>query len=346
MNKKLTAPEINTFLSQTALLVQAGITPFSAMEILLSDTRSTDGRALIEEIIATCKEGEPFYEALRRTEAFPDYCIHLIKLGEQSGNLDDCLSSLAAYYEKEENIKESIKSAITYPLVMIVMMFLVIFVLMTKVLPIFNQVFSELGNEMTGIAGSLLHLGEALNRYSGVGVFILVVLFILVYGSLNIPVMKEKALFLLAHFPATKGFMQKFACQRFASGMAMTLRSGIDTFASLDMVKELVGNEEMEKKIAKCKEDLKKGDNLSDALVNSGIFNNMHSRMVNVGYRSGNIDVVLRKIADQYEKETDQKLQSIISVLEPTLVIILSVIVGLILLSVILPLMGIMSSIG
>ena len=346
MNKKLTAPEITTFLSQTALLIQAGITPFSAMEILLSDTKAQEGRELIEQIIATCKEGEPFYEALHRTDAFPEYCINLIKLGEQSGNLDDCLTSLADYYEKEENIRESIKSAITYPLIMIIMMFLVIFVLMTKVLPIFNQVFAELGSEMTGIAGSLLKLGEALNRYSGIGVFILVVLFILVYGSLNIPAMKEKALQLLAHFPATKGFMQKFACQRFASGMAMTLSSGIDTFASLDMVAELVGNTDMEKKIRQCKEDLKKGDNLSDALVNSGIFNNLHSRMVTVGYKSGNIDSVLRKIADQYQKETDKKLQSIISVLEPTLVIILSVIVGLILLSVILPLMGIMSSIG
>lgn len=346
MNKKLTGPELSTFLSQTALLVQAGITPFSAMEILLSDTKSVEGKELIEDIIATCKEGEPFFEALKQTNAFPDYSIHLIKLGEQSGNLDESLSSLAAYYEKEENIKESIRSAISYPLVMIIMMFLVIFVLMTKVLPIFSQVFSELGNEMTGIAGSLLHLGEALNRYSGIGVFVLVALLILVYGSLNIPVMKEKALLLLTHFPATKGFMEKFACQRFAGGMAMTLKSGIDTFASLDMVKELVGNAEMEKKIVKCKEDLKKGDNLSDALVSSGIFNNMHSRMVTVGYRTGNIDVVLQKIADQYEKETDKKLQSIISVLEPTLVIILSVIVGFILLSVILPLMGIMSTIG
>ncbi len=346
MNKKLTAPEITTFLSQTALLIQAGITPFSAMEILLSDTKAKEGRELIEQIIATCKEGEPFYEALHRTRVFPDYCINLIKLGEQSGNLDTCLTSLAAYYEKEENIRESIKSAITYPLIMIIMMFLVIFVLMTKVLPIFNQVFAELGSEMTGIAGSLLKLGEALNRYSGIGVFILVVLFILVYGSLNIPFMKEKAVQLLVWFPLTKSFMQKFACQRFANGMAMTLSSGIDTFASLDMVSQLVGNKDMVQKIAQCKEDLKKGENLSDALVNTGIFNNLHSRMVTVGYKSGNIDVVLRKIADNYEKETDKKLQSIISVLEPTLVIILSVIVGLILLSVILPLMGIMSSIG
>ena len=128
--------------------------------------------------------------------------------------------------------------------------------------------------------------------------------------------------------------------------MAMTLASGIDTHTSLDMVAELVDQPVMREKIMKCKEDIRGGANLSEALVGTGIFNNVHSRMVTVGFKSGNIDVVLRKIADSYEKETDRKLQNIISVLEPTLVIILSVIVGFILLSVILPLTGIMSSIG
>ena len=102
----------------------------------------------------------------------------------------------------------------------------------------------------------------------------------------------------------------------------------------------------MQKKIEACKESLQQGSDFPEALASSAIFNNLHSQMVAVGFKSGNIDSVLRKIADSYEKETDRRIQSIISVLEPTLVIILSVIVGLILLSVILPLMGIMASIG
>ena len=102
----------------------------------------------------------------------------------------------------------------------------------------------------------------------------------------------------------------------------------------------------MEEKIAVCKKRLKDGDNLSEALVKSSIFSNLYSRMVAVGFKAGSIDTVMGKISENYEKETDKKLQSMISVLEPTLVIILSFIVGLILLSVILPLMGIMSTIG
>ena len=102
----------------------------------------------------------------------------------------------------------------------------------------------------------------------------------------------------------------------------------------------------MEENIKNCKEKIKEGDNLSEALISSGIFSNLYSRMITVGFRSGKIDIVMEKIANACEKETDQKMETIISILEPTLVIILSIIVGMILLSVILPLMGIMSSIG
>lgn len=102
----------------------------------------------------------------------------------------------------------------------------------------------------------------------------------------------------------------------------------------------------MRQKIAACKKYIEDGDNLSEALTKASIFSNLYSRMVAVGFRTGSIDLVMTKISENYEKETDKKLQSIIAILEPTLVIILSLIVGLILLSVILPLMGIMSSIG
>ena len=147
-------------------------------------------------------------------------------------------------------------------------------------------------------------------------------------------------------FPLTRGFYESVACERFAGGLALTLGSGMDTYASLDMVAQLVDNKKMQQKILICKNALQAGSNLAEALSQSGIFNNLYSQMIAVGFRSGNVDSVLQKIADRYQERTDHKLQSIISVLEPTLVIILSLIVGLILLSVILPLMGIMTSIG
>ena len=344
--KLLSNAEIASFCSQTAMLFQAGIAPEESMNILLKDSNATGGREIISKILEVCRQGESFHNALAATGLFPDYVLNMIALGEESGNLDDCMQSLAAYYEKEEAISDNIKSAITYPFIMIAMMLVVIFVLISRVLPIFNQVFVELGSEMTGFAGTLLKLGNSINRYSLVLIMILILLAILYLAATRTKFGQKKTSRFLTVFPLTKRFYESIACQRFASGMAMAMSSGMDTFASLDMVSLLVENEKMREKIAGCKKAIQEGENLADALTNADIFSSLHSRMVAVGFRSGNIDTVMHKIADNYEKETDRRIQSILSILEPTLVIILSLIVGMILLSVILPLMGIMASIG
>ena len=344
--RTLTQAEITTFCSQTAMLLQAGITPAESMGILQSDMKNDQGREILQGIWDVCKKGTSFHEALESVGVFPDYCLRLIALGEESGNLDSCLQSRATYYDKEDTIRKNIKQAVSYPLIMIVMMFVVIYVLMSRVLPIFSQVFAELGSDMGGLASSLMNLGNNLSRYSGVLLGIICLFLALYFAFTRIPGLKRLNTRFLNWFPPTRGFFEKYACQRFASGLAMTFSSGIDTYSSLEMVAELVGNPRMHDRILAWKERLRQGDNLSEALVESRIFSNVHSRMVAIGFRSGNIDTVMQNIADSYEKETDERMQSIISVLEPTLVIILSVIVGLILLSVILPLMGIMSSIG
>ena len=344
--KKLNNNEIASFCHQTALLFQAGFTPVDSISILQNDIKSASGKALLNEILDICRKGEPFHEALAATNVFPEYVLHTLALAEEAGNLDSCMLDLAAYYEKEESISESIKNAVTYPFIMIMMMVAVIFVLISRVMPIFNQVFIELGSEMTGFAASLLSLGENLNRYSIVLVAIIGILFLLYFLITRTAWGKRTAKSFFTVFPLTKGFYESIACERFANGMALTLHSGMDTFTGLDMVSDLVGNKVMQKKIEACKQAIKDGSTLAEALTGAGIFNHMYSQMVTVGFRSGNIDTVLAKIAEHYEKATDKKIQNIISILEPTLVIILSVIVGLILLSVILPLMGIMASIG
>ena len=345
-NKPLSNEEIASFCGQTAMLFQAAIPPVESMHILLSDTKSSPGRALIQKILDVCQTGEPFWKALENTGVFPVYVIKTLALGEESGNLDVCMLRLAAYYEKEDSVADSIKSAITYPLLMIVMMAVVIFILISRVMPIFEQVYVELGSELTGFSASLLRLGNNLNRYSVVFLALAVLLLLCYFVLTKTRGGKNFLLRFLTVFPLTRSFYESVACERFANGMAIALSSGMDTFASLDMISALVGSRSMQNKISQCKEAILKGDNFSEALVSSGIFNNLYSQMIGIGFRSGNIDTVLYKIAEDCEKETDRKIQSIISVLEPTLVIILSLIVGMILLSVILPLMGIMTSIG
>lgn len=342
----LSNKEIATFCSQVSLIFNAGITPAEGMTILLSDTANNEGREIIKEIQAHCARGESFHASIAASGVFPDYVVNMITIGEESGNLDDVLVSLTDYYEREQQISESIKSAVSYPILMICMMALVIVILLTRVLPIFNQVFSQLGTEMKGISKSLMHLGSSIQKYSVLIVVILCVMVAIFLFFTKTKIGKRYMSAFLNVFPLTRGFYDKIAAGRFASGMALMLSSGMDTYSSLDMVSVLVNNKRMEERIRNCKKEIESGKNFSEAVASSGIFSHLYAKMVSIGFKAGSIDLVMKKIADNYEKETDSKLRSIISMLEPTLVIILSVIVGMILLSVILPLMGIMSSIG
>lgn len=344
--KLLTNVEISSFCRQMSLIIQAGITPAEGIDILIQDTVSKEGRELLQSIGDACQRGEYLHQALAATGVFPDYVVTLIALGEESGSLDSVLLSLALYYEREQNISESIRSAVTYPLIMIVMMFLVILVLVLKVLPIFKQVFIQLGTEMSPLSRSLLDIGNSLSRYSILFTALLFVFIGICIFFYKTPGGRKKMQHFLSQFPLTKGFYDKVASGRFASGMYLAFTSGMDTYQSLDMISQIVENEEMSHKIEICKKEMEEHSNLPEALAKAEIFSSLYSRMVSVGFRSGSIDVVMKQISRNYEEETDKQLARIISVIEPTLVILLSLIVGIILLSVLLPLMGIMSSIG
>lgn len=126
-------------------------------------------------------------------------------------------------------------------------------------MPIFEQVYIELGSEMTGFAASLLRLGNHLNRYSFIFVSILCILLLLYLFATRTQTGKRVTARFLNWFPLTRRFYESVACERFASGMALTLSSGMDTYSSLDMVAALVGNEKMKQKILSCKEAINAG---------------------------------------------------------------------------------------
>ena len=342
----LSNEELASFFRQNALLFSSGIKPVEGMQILINDCKDENGKALLEQIRFYCKNGEHFNQALKQTGVFPDYVIHMIALGEESGNVDTCMNALADFYEKEQSVSDNLRSALTYPIIMISMMLLIIIVLISRVMPVFEQVFIELGSEMTGFAGSMLNIGKTLNKYTLIIIAVLAVLMIIYFIANHTSFGQRITKKNLIDFPLTRDFYECVACQRFASALAIALSSGMETYGSLDMARKMVEHPRMEKKIDNCVESLRAGANFSESLVNAKIFNELYSQMVSVGFTSGNPDIVLARIAESYDKKSTKKIQTLLSVLEPSLVIALSLIVGMILLSVILPLMGIMSSIG
>ncbi len=136
------------------------------------------------------------------------------------------------------------------------------------------------------------------------------------------------------------------AVSKFAAGMSLTLGSGLNAIESLQMAEQLISHPVIKQRIQTCQNSMNDGIDFSEALSESGIFSGIYSKMASIGYKTGALDILMEKISIQYEDEINQRMNRLISILEPTLVAVLSVIVGLILLSVMLPLLGIMTNIG
>lgn len=342
----LTNGEIAAFCAQIAMIMKSGISVSEGVGIMAEDMKNPQGREIMRGLQERVELGEPLNAAMRSVGVFPGYVVNMTEIGETAGRLDEVMDSLYAYYEREEAVAKSIRSAVTYPLIMIVMMVLVIVVLIVKVMPVFNQVFLQLGSELTGFSRGVMNLGTAIGQYAYVIIGVIaaiIVIYLIMRGT-------EGGRKTLQHwnasFFATKKLSAKIASGRFASAMSLMLASGLDTDQSLDMAGRLVDNDAVRQRIAACKGYIAEGSNFSEALVRADVFSGVYARMVNVGFKTGSVDTVMRKLADRYEEEVDASVGNVISVLEPTLVAILSIIVGMILLSVMLPLMGIMSSIG
>lgn len=338
--------EVASFCNQLSLLLPAGITPFESIHLMGKDTETSDGKELLNQIEENLKEGISFSEALDKTKVFPDYVISMIDLGEESGNLDIITKKLAEYYEQQCNISESIKNAVSYPIIMVCLMLMILVVLLTKILPIFDQVFEQLGSELTGVSQKLMTLGYGIQSISG---FLIIFFIIIALAALFFKFNHKGNRWLMHQLQTsnlTKNFFLCIAYSRFAGALSLITAGGIDIYKGINLAEKILGNEIMEQKVTKCKESLKKGDYLYEAIRDSEIFQAQHQRMLQIGFRSGNTDIVFDKISKFYEEYSLTRIQKILGAVEPTLVIVFSLLVGLILMSVIMPLIGIMSSIG
>ena len=217
-------------------------------------------------------------------------------------------------------------------------MLVVILVMTAKVLPVFSQIYTELGSELTGTAALLMKISNMINHYMAYIILIIILLVVLCIVFFNTNSGKKYIL--------GQKIPMSIAASRFANCMFLALSSGLDTDKGLDLADELVSNPHMSNKISTCRDDISHGSFFSSALLRSGIFSKMYSSWIAIGNKTGSMDEIMNHICKAYEEETDNRLTHFISVLEPALIIILCLFIGLILVSFLLPLLGIISSIG
>ncbi len=337
-----TAQELSVFCSQLALVLHAGMFLPDGVAAM---AKESDDPVLTQLSIAVQSAGK-LAAAMKDTGMFPDYLVNMVSLGEAAGKLEPVMQSLSLYYEREHAVKNQIKSAVFYPMILVGIMIVVIAVLLIKVLPVFADVFADLGGAAGAVSPDISSFGT-IAGYIALGVAAIMLAFC-VWLSIQLRSASGYAAIMktFARLGLTRKLAAKVATGRFAFALSMLLESGYDIDGALETLPGIVDNLRVGAQILACREAIAQGASFSRAVEESGLFSGMYAHILGVGFRAGALDSVTGKIAEIYEDEIDRSISRIVSVIEPTLVAILCIVIGAILLSVMLPLMDIMTSIG
>ena len=343
---KLTQIEIADLCRRLAMLVHAGIGLADGI-FLLTQEEKDRLRNLLQSLGTQMDAGASLSDAMEKSGAFPACVTGMVAMGERSGSMEEVLSALAQFYEQRSRSSRRIKSALAYPAVLLALMLVVLGVLLMKVLPVFDDVYTALGSRLTGVAAGLLQAGRWLKAALPVLFVLLTVVVVaaLVYACWETARNKIHA-WAAARF-GDRGVFARFNNANFARALAMGLSSALPLEEAVELSGKLL--EDIPGAARRCRDcaaRLRSGESLMDAMGSTAFLPPAESRMLAVGLRQGSGDRVMADIADRLMEQAEETLENAVAKVEPAMVLLASLLVGVILLSVMLPLMNIMAVIG
>lgn len=338
--------DISALCRELALLLHAGAGVGDGLSMLAAEEPRRDRRAMLLGLADALDCGMPLSEALAETRRYPAYVTGLVAVGERTGKLEDALSALAVYYDHRDRTEDRVRRSLTYPLLLLVLMLIVIVVLLTKVLPVFDQVYASLGGSLTGLGGLLLTAGRGLNAAMPLLCALLAALILFAAAFFWWDGFRERLLMRWRKKHGDKGVSRRIGDARFAQALAMGLQSGLPVEEALDLVAEMTDIPAAAARCRECRDRLSEGAELADALRGAGVLPFTACRLLALGARGGTSDTVMAEIAARLSRDADDALERQTARIEPALVLATSLLVGAILLTVMLPLTHIMAAIG
>lgn len=334
--KNISELEKAQFLKQIGMILDSGLSLADGLEAIASQVEDKEYKNVLNKAKDNLKNGDTFSSALEKTNAFDSYMVSMLRIGEDSGYLDKVVKQLSSYYYRMHDTRNRIKDALSYPTILVVMMLVVVIVLINNVLPLFKMVLANMGMEVSSLALLMLEIGKNLAL---IALAIIIILFIVfVWTLISLRGKEYSYITLLQKFFMTKKFANELAVVQFAYGLSLLLSSGISQVDALKKSSELCNDKELKKRIDVLIDDINSNKSMSDCIIDSHIFKNIYNRMLVIGLKSGHFEETMNEVALAYESDIDENINKMLDVIEPSLVIILSIIVGIILFSVMLPL--------
>ncbi|AQW24822.1 type II secretion system F family protein [Clostridium perfringens] len=346
-NSKVKLKDIAVFCRQFYVMLDSGLSIGKALNILIEQCEKPKLREALIGVNGELKRGETLASSMRkRKDVFPNLLTSMIDAGERSGNLDIILKRMSEYYEKETKIRGKIKSAMIYPIVLGVVAIIAITFILTFVMPTFVQMFEENNVDLPMSTKMVLGTSKMLGKY-GIIIFLILVTAIILLGKyLKSEEGQYKLSSINLKIPVIKKLTQKIIVSRFTRTMGIVSSSGMSLVTSIEIVASVVGNKIAEKELLKVKEKVLKGEGLGDSIMNIKIFPPMLASMVKIGEEAGSLDSILDKTADFYDDELEREIKTATALIEPSMIVLMGIIIGFLLISILTPMFKMYNSIS
>ncbi len=332
---------------QLATLVKAGMPLLRSLRTVSDQLEPGALRHIFTAVAVDVEGGVKLSEALSRyPRAFPTFYVNMVRAGELGGLLDEILRRLAELMEKQQRIRDRVQSALMYPAFVMVASIAILAILMAFVVPTFLSMFTELGSALPLPTRILVTACQAIRQgwwavaLAGAG------LWMLIQAALRTPLGKRQMDGLMLKLPVVGSLIHRLLIARFARTFGTLLTSGVPILGALETVRATVSNAVLDEALQEVERSLKAGESLARPLELSGAFPPLVSRMVALGEETGQLDLMLAQLADNYEEEVDIQLGGLTQLLEPLLIVGVGGIVGFIVISMFLPLLSLTKILG
>ncbi len=341
----LSQRQLSTFCSSMAMMLRAGVPMSQATEVFTGDQGDPALERAATAMAGAMENGETFAASAEKTGVFPSYALEVFQMGEFSGSLDRALERLADYYDRQSDLTDRLRSSLTYPAILLVLMSGVLAVLVFAVLPMFQRVYESLTGSLAASSYAYVLAASVIGRVSMILAVLVVLLLLVLAWRARSESGRQQLRGWMRRSRFTGHAAWTMAISQMADTLATLLSSGIDEDTALAQSMAQTTHPGVKAALERCQEDMRQGMGLAAALLKYKVLSPLYGRMLVGAAESGNQAMAMERLARRLSEDAESELGAIIDRVEPILIGFLTVSVGLTLLSVMLPLLGMLSAV-
>lgn len=347
--KMLESSALSTFSGSMATMISAGIQIDEATLMLAENRKRSLFQSVCNQLYPLVAKGSTLSEAMGETGSFPAYAIDMVKAGERAGHLEQVLRNLELYYDEEDRLFTKMNSSVGYPAALLVIMSVILAFTVLLILPIFFDVYDNMAGSLASRSFSSVGISATIGWVALIVMVVFALLSLILVAVTRTMGGRSAVMSMLEHVPQTRAAMYQLSLSRFTSALATLVSSGIEDEEAMRRATQTVHNARLKKRLKKALASMSDLDNprsLTQAIAEFRVFDPLYARMLSVGMRSGNVEETLVSLSSTFFDDSVTQLDRAIDSIEPMLAALLTVAVGATLIAVMLPLIGIMTSIG